>query len=46
MMIKIRNYALAVLVLGSCLVGLAGPIMYPEYMVEAQMNSGYYIPMI
>jgi len=46
MMIKIRNYALAVLVLGACLVGLAGPIMYPEYMVEAQMNSGYYIPMI
>jgi hypothetical protein len=46
MMIKIRNYALAVLVLGACLIGLAGPIMYPEYMVEAQMNSGYYIPMI
>lgn len=46
MLIKIRNCALAIVVVGACIMGLAGPIMYPEYMVEAQMNSGYYIPML
>ena len=41
MLIKVRNYALAVLVVGACILGLAGPIMYPELMVEAQMNQAY-----
>jgi len=45
MLIRIRNYALAGIVLGACLLGLAGPIMYPELMVEAQMNQAF-IPLI
>ena len=45
MIIKIRNYALAALVIGACLLGLAGPLMYPELMVETQMSTNY-MPLI
>jgi len=45
MLIKVRNYMLAGIVLGACVLGLAGPIMYPELMVEAQMNQAF-IPLI
>jgi len=45
MITKIRNYSLAVLVVCACLLGLAGPLMYPELMVEAQMSTSY-MPLI
>lgn len=45
MLIRIRNYALAAIVLGACVLGLAGPIMYPELMIDAQMNQAY-LPLI
>jgi len=45
MLIKLRNYSLAALVVGACLMGLAGPLMYPELMIDAQMSSNY-MPLI
>jgi len=46
MITKIRNSAVIALVVGMCVMGLLGPIMYPEYMIEAQLNSSYYMPLI
>jgi len=47
MVVKLRNYAIAAITVGACLMGLIGPLVYPELMVEAQMASGmHYIPMI
>jgi len=46
MIIKIRNYALTVVVVGTCILGLMGPVMYPELLIEAQMNGGYYFPLL
>ena len=43
---KIRNYSVGVLIIGLCIMGLLGPVLYPELMIEAQLNSGYYIPML
>jgi hypothetical protein len=43
-MIKtIRNYLIGGVVLLLCALGFAGPLMYPELMVE---NPGYYIPLV
>jgi len=41
MIIKIRNYTLAAIVVGGCILGFMGPIMYPELMVNAT-----YMPLI
>lgn len=41
MIIKIRNWSLVVVVIAACAAGFAGPIMYPEMMVNAT-----YMPML
>jgi len=40
MLIKLRNSALAFLVVSACVMGLLGPIMYPELMPFSHM-AGY-----
>jgi len=45
MLVKLRNYALAAIVIGACIMGLMGPLLYPEYLVQP-LVTGYYIPMV
>lgn len=40
MLIKLRNVALAALLFGAIIGGFAGPIMYPEMMVNANYMPG------
>jgi len=40
MIVKIRNYTLGVVMVGLCLMGLIGPLLYPELMVQTQMEAG------
>ena len=47
MLQRIKHYGAGIVVIGLCVLGLMGPIMYPELMLEAQMNGPYYMgPML
>ena len=42
MLERLRNYSLIVVLIGACIMGFAGPIMYPELMVQSQMGGQIY----
>jgi len=47
MLQRIKYYGVGIVIVGLCVLGFMGPLMYPEIYIEAQLNGpAYMVPML